>query len=91
MKIFPELLLSMLIVTSSWAKNSSEIPGTYNSTAADTLIEYTDLNSTKQVPPVHFTNKHDSLHQTAKILEILIPSLMVTYGVSSFFLMEYAK
>ncbi len=83
MKIVPRLLLSMLIVTSAWAKNSPEIPGSYDFSATETLA---DLKSTKQVPLVHSTNKQDSLRQAAKILEIAVPSLMVVYGVSSFFL-----
>ncbi len=67
-KIFQRLLLSMLIVTSAWAKNSSEMPGVYDFAVIDTL------------------NKHDSLRQTTKILGIAVPSLMVVYGASSFFL-----
>ncbi len=86
MKILPGILLSILIITSTWAMNSSEMPRVHDWVAIDTLIERSDLKSTEQTPPAHSTNKHDSFHQTAKILEIAVPSLMVAYGASSFFL-----
>ncbi len=43
MKIFPSLLLSMLIIASTWAKKTSEILGLHDFDVIDTLTVHADL------------------------------------------------